>query len=93
MISLNNPDPLIKLWNEQGTYHLDVHDLLIQGGEPYPHIMECLGQLARGETLILHTPFEPKPLAAHVEKMAMQARSQRVGSDLWETIITFEKQE
>lgn len=41
---------------------LDVRPVLAEGGEPYRLIMDTIDGLAPGETLVLHTPFDPAPL-------------------------------
>lgn len=67
-IRLNEENPLVELWEAVEGVHLDVRSLLLEGGEPFPYIMEALDQLSGGELLILHTPFEPLPLYRVLQK-------------------------
>ena len=83
MIVLDHSDPFVKFWQEDRTYHLDVRDLLENGGEPYEAIMSCVLQIDAGDLLVLHAPFEPKPLMRQLRGMGLQAGSARVGLDHW----------
>ena len=83
MIVLDHIDPFVKFWQEARTYHLDVRELLDSGGEPYEIIMSCVLQIDAGDLLVLHAPFEPKPLMRQVRGMGLRARSARVDVDHW----------
>ena len=87
MIELRDAHPLIRTWSEGPTYHLDVRPLLEQGGEPYSHIMGCVGQLAAGERLVVHALFLPKPLVAQMQQMGYQAEAQRIDAEHWAVTI------
>lgn len=45
-----------------GRVVLDVRPVLAKGDEPYRLIMDTVGGLVPGETLVLRTPFDPTPL-------------------------------
>jgi N-dimethylarginine dimethylaminohydrolase len=88
MIALREEHPLIRCWSEGDAYHMDVRELLEQGGEPYVHIMDCVNQIGPGEALVVHALFEPKPLVAQIGRMGLQATSERVDEDHWALRIT-----
>lgn len=71
-------------WNDEnakGVYHLDVRQLLEMGGEPYSIIMSSLQKLMPGECLVLHAPFEPKPLMFQLERMNYSYELKKEGLD------------
>ncbi len=83
MVVLNEKHPLIKSWEEGGAFHLDVRELLEEGGEPYACIMDCLHQLGPSEVLAIHAPFEPKPLMTQAKRLGYQAEARREDADHW----------
>ena len=87
-IQWRSDEPLLRFWEEQGTYHLDVRPLLEEGGRPYSHIMSCVGQIAKGDVLVIHAPFEPKPLVTQLGKRGLRTECRREGEDHW-TLTVF----
>lgn len=67
--------------NGDGTYDLDVRELLLAGGQPYAAIISCVNQLAAGETLRVHTIFEPAPLVRKLEKRGFGLQLAHAGAD------------
>lgn len=88
MIELKRSHPLIDFWNEEGVYHLDVRELLEDGGEPFSYIMDCLHQCEPGVSLVVHALFEPKPLIPLVTDMGFEVTTERVESEHWTVTIT-----
>ncbi len=77
-------DPRIRAWqDETGRRHLDVRELLLDGGEPYQHIMSAVNSLAPGETMTLHAIFEPVPLLRKLGRQGYGLASVHVGLDHW----------
>ena len=87
-IQWKGQDPLVRFWVEEGCQQLDVRGLLAQGGRPYAHIMSCVTQLGKGEVLVIHALFEPKPLVAQLEKRGLRCECRREGADHW-TLTVF----
>lgn len=87
MIDPRDTHPLVRFWSEGTTYHIDVRELLENGGEPYLYIMDCVNQLAAGDTLVVHALFEPKPLIAQMARMGLSAESGRVDAEHWTLAI------
>ena len=79
--------PQLKFWEEGAAHHLDVRPMLEAGGEPYPHIMDLVGQLRNGEKLVVHALFEPKPLIGVLQRMEKNVSAARVGEEHWELLI------
>ncbi|MBI3993689.1 MAG: DUF2249 domain-containing protein [Candidatus Lambdaproteobacteria bacterium] len=88
MIAFEQIDPFVKFWQEDRTYHLDVRELLDNGGEPYEVIMSCVLQIDADDRLVLHAPFEPKPLIRQLRGMGLQAHSARVDVDHWTLAVS-----
>ncbi|MBI2570441.1 MAG: DUF2249 domain-containing protein [Candidatus Schekmanbacteria bacterium] len=86
-ISLERDYPLIELRQEGSVYHLDVRALIEQGGEPYPCIMSCVGQLDAQTELVVHAPFKPAPLVRQLERMGLESSAAHVGPDHWTLTI------
>lgn len=83
MVELKDDHPLLKSWNESNAFHLDVRELLENGGEPYSYIMDCLHQLMNGEKLVVHVLFEPKPLILQVQRLGYQVAARRESEEHW----------
>jgi uncharacterized protein (DUF2249 family) len=83
MVAISEEHPLVKTWQDGHAFHLDVRELLENGGEPYFHIMDCLHQLGSGESLVVHALFEPKPLIKQVERLGYLAAPQRESAEHW----------
>jgi Uncharacterized conserved protein (DUF2249) len=83
MIELRDPHPLVRTWSEGATFHIDVRELLEQGGEPYVYIMDCVNQIGPQERLVVHALFEPRPLIAQMARMGFAARSERIDAEHW----------
>ena len=64
-------------------FSLDVRELLLDGGEPFAYIMECVHQLQPGQTLQLHAIFEPVPLIKKLGKQGFTLTSAHAGLDHW----------
>ncbi|MDH5751203.1 MAG: DUF2249 domain-containing protein [Deltaproteobacteria bacterium] len=88
MIILKEETPLVKLWEEDNTSHLDVRELLEAGGEPYNCIMSCVNQLKDGDTMVLHALFEPIPLLLVLDQMGLDAQPEKVDEEHWKVRIT-----
>ncbi len=88
MIELRDAHPLVRTWNEGSTFHLDVRELLEQGGEPYGAIMECVHQIAAGDTLVVHALFEPRPLIVQMTRMGLTSRSDRIDAEHWTLTVS-----
>jgi len=67
--------------------HLDVRELLEDGGEPYAIIMECVHKLQSDECLVLHAIMQPRPLLAQLGRMGYAHEARHVGADHWEVDI------
>lgn len=65
------------------TYHLDVRDLLLDGGSPYEIIMDCAAQIDDTNSLIVHAVFEPKPLVRQLQRMGLAVTVAQVEPDHW----------
>lgn len=87
MVELREKNPLLETWEDSNAFHLDVRELLENGGEPYPYIMDCLHQLVNGDKLVVHALFEPKPLIRQVERLGYQATARRETEEHWVTEI------
>lgn len=91
MLSFDPEDPHVRFWPEEGDpsrAHLDVRELLENGGEPYSVIMECVHQLGAGETLVLHALMEPRPLMSQLSRMGYGLSVSHVGPDHWQLEIS-----
>lgn len=64
--------------------HLDVRELLEDGGQPYSMIMECVHMLALGQRLIVHALMQPQPLILQLTRMGYFMEVRHVGTDHWE---------
>lgn len=67
--------------------HLNVHDILERHQEPYPFIMHALNDLLETETLILHVPFEPKPLMKQLTQMHYRFQFSKEAPDRYQLLI------
>lgn len=88
MIALKTNYPWVETWQDETAFHLDVREMLEQGGEPYAAIMECVHQIANGDALVVHALFEPKPLVAMMRRMGLQPRTEKVEPDHWTLTVT-----
>ena len=79
--------PHLKFWQAGTAFHLDVRPMLEEGGEPYPHIMELVGQLESGQAIVVHALFEPKPLIEVLKRMEKKVEANRVAEEHWELQI------
>lgn len=64
---------------------LDARPVLAAGGEPFGAIMEALDGLAPGATLVLRTPFEPRPLHRVLGQRGFVHLARENGAGDWET--------
>lgn len=68
---------------DESGYTLDVRELMLDGGEPYAHIMACVGQLAPGELFYVHAIFEPAPLIKKLGRQGFSVSAAHIGIDHW----------
>lgn len=83
MVGPTEKHPLIKTWTEGATFHVDVRELLEQGGEPYAYLMECLSHFEKGQAMTVHALFEPRPLVRQVERLGFSAACRRLKAEHW----------
>ena len=88
MIELREGHPMISHWSEGTAFHLDVRELLENGGEPYLYIMDCVNQLSGQEQLVVHALFEPKPLITQIVRMGLLAEAARVDEEHWTLTVS-----
>lgn len=67
--------------------HLDVRELLENGGEPYAVIMECVQMLATGQRLVVHAIMQPRPLMMQLGRMGYSTEVRHPGPDHWEVEV------
>ena len=87
----DSEESLVQFWSDPakaGVFHLDVRELLEARGEPYSNIMGSVTRLKNGETLVLHVPFEPKPLIFQLQRMNCTCELKREGVDYFTLSIT-----
>lgn len=83
-------DERITFWTDEESpekWHLDVRELLAEGGEPYSDIMECIQQLEAGDHLVIHALMEHRPLLTQLTQMGFTVTAIRVGPDHWQVNI------
>jgi uncharacterized protein (DUF2249 family) len=83
-------DPRVRFWPDEGDpkrAHLDVRELLEDGGEPYAIIMECVHRLESGERLVVHALMQPRPLIAQLGRLGYGLAIQHVATDHWQLEI------
>lgn len=68
--------------------HLDVRELLEEGGEPYAIIMECVQMLVIGQRLVVHAIMQPRPLVQQLGRMGYFTEVRHVGADHWELEVS-----
>lgn len=91
MISYEPDDPRVRFWPDDADPergHLDVRELLEDGGEPYAIIMECVHRLGPGQRLVLHALMQPRPLMSQLSRMGYGLTVNHVGPDHWELEIS-----
>ena len=62
---------------------LDVRPILEGGKDPFGAIMQALAGLNPGQGLVVHAPFEPKPLFGIMASKGFKGRSLRLNEDDW----------
>lgn len=67
--------------------HLDVREMLEDGGEPYAVIMECVQMLPAGQHLVVHALMQPRPLVQQLERMGYAIAVRHAGADHWEVDV------
>lgn len=67
---------------------LDVRPELAKGGEPLPHILEAVRNLAPGQALRLRAPFEPIPLYSVLGRKGYSHHAARFAEGDWEILFT-----
>jgi len=90
-MSYEPDDPRVRFWLDDADpqrAHLDVRELLEEGGEPYAIIMECVHRLTIGQRLVLHALMEPRPLIGQLNRMGYGVAIRRTGPDHWQLEIT-----
>jgi uncharacterized protein (DUF2249 family) len=91
VLAYDPEDPRVRFWPDEtapNRAHLDVRELLEDGGQPYALIMECVHQLATGEKLVLHALMQPRPLMSQLSRMGYGLAVSHVGPDHWELEIS-----
>lgn len=81
----------VHFWTEEGPgarSHLDVREMLTEGGEPYGIIMECVSRLAPGQRLVVHAIMQPRPLLNQFQRMGYAVAVNHAGPDHWEVEVT-----
>ena len=68
-------------------YHLDVRELILEGGSPYEIIMDCVAQITDTASLVVHAIFEPKPLIRQLRRMGLAVGIEQVGADHWAVTV------
>jgi uncharacterized protein (DUF2249 family) len=68
--------------------HLDVRELLQEGGEPYAIIMECVQMISTGQRLVVHAIMQPRPLMNQLGRMGYSMEVRHVGTDHWELEVS-----
>lgn len=63
---------------------LDVRDV---EGEPFGEIMDALGSLEEGDSLVLVNSFEPEPLYAVLSQQGFTHETERVAEGEWRVEI------
>jgi uncharacterized protein (DUF2249 family) len=86
-VSFEPRDSRISVWGSPDRFHLDVRSLLIEGGEPYAVIMECVRTLEPGDTLTVHAIMQPQPLLRQLTRMGLTFQTRHAGPDHWEVEI------
>ena len=66
---------------------LDVRPELAKGGEPLPHILEAVRNLAPGQSLRLRAPFEPIPLYSVLGRKGFSHHAERYAEGDWEILF------
>ncbi|WP_031407347.1 DUF2249 domain-containing protein [Thiomonas sp. FB-Cd] len=66
---------------------LDVRPILHSGGEPFPEIMQAVGNLECGQSLRLFTTFKPVPLFSVMGKKGYAHHERELGENDWEVIF------
>jgi len=68
--------------------HLDVREMLQEGGEPYAIIMECVQRVPTGKHLVVHAIMQPRPLVQQLGRMGYLLEVRHAGPDHWEVEVT-----
>lgn len=80
----------VHFWIDDGEAtraHLDVREMLEEGGEPYAVIMECVQMLVPGQHLVVHALMQPRPLVQQLERMGYAMAVRHAGPDHWEVEV------
>jgi uncharacterized protein (DUF2249 family) len=64
---------------------LDARDI---DGEPFGAIMDALGDLSEGESLLLINSFEPEPLYDVLEERGFEYETANPDPEEWHVVIT-----
>ncbi len=82
-MSSEGQNSLISTWKDKGDseLHLDLRAFIEAGGEPYAIIMRHLADSNGSVVLVVHAPFEPKPLEMQAKQMGYATRLYREGVD------------
>lgn len=63
---------------------VDVREDLKAGREPFGKIMEAVGRLEPGRSLLLYATFEPVPLFTVMERRGFAHTGREIGGGDWE---------
>ncbi|MGG1613702.1 DUF2249 domain-containing protein [Paenibacillus phoenicis] len=67
---------------------LDVRPILRRGEEPFSVIMDTVGKLQEGDSLVLHATMKPVPLLKVLEGKGYRHECEQLAADHWK--VTFE---
>jgi hypothetical protein len=91
MISYQPEEAGVHFWvdeHDRHLAHLDVREMLEEGGEPYAIIMECVRMISTGQRLVVHAIMEPRPLIHQLGRMGYRMEVRHVGADHWELEVS-----
>jgi uncharacterized protein (DUF2249 family) len=89
-LNFETDEPGVRFWLEEGAPargHLDVREMLQEGGEPYGVIMECVSTLEAGQSLVVHAIMQPRPLIQQLGRMGYAPEVRHAGPDHWEVEV------
>ena len=67
------------------THTLDLRSIIAAGEAPFAKVMQAVGAVREGETLLLVTPFLPSPLIEKLQAEGFSARPERQIDGSWQT--------
>ncbi len=67
---------------------LDVRPLIKGGVEPFNAIMDAVGGLSPGQSLLLIAPFKPAPLFSVMERKGFSAKAESLDNGDWQVLFS-----